>query len=601
MSAAACPASRRNARIEGPPSRSMPAWRGVVTDPVRALAARVPVPYPAAHGSRTPQSASRGARPDALLGGSGREPRSRDRGHRGGGAPGREGRLPPGALPLALLLPDRGGGALRSRGADPGPHHRVTGEAGLRLRRRDRGLPLGAAGGRSPPQHGGGARRGRPPRGPLPQDAHPRRSPLPREVLLHARRPGLRLGRAARGAHRDARVLGPVVPRSGAPHRARGGAGPLLPDGHRLAVRRGRRRGRRAARRVGDDAARPRHRERRLRRGGEPRGARGRHPLLGSVVRGRSLRARAGARLRRRGGGARRRVRPRRDRAHPPPLAVPARSAHRRVRGPRQTLPRLSRSRVAHSSQSGEAGQGRACRSRSCSVSDDPLRILAGPADASSATAQRAAGERSKPEGRAASRRRAEQYRWPAEWEPHRATWLSWPHNRETWPGRLEHVEAAFCAMVRALEGRETVCINVADAALEERVRRCLRSAGVAVESAVEIHRIATDDAWVRDHRPIFLLRDSEGRRERLLLAFRFDAWGGKYPPWDRDDQVPRRMAESLGLPHRSVDLVLEGGSIDGNGAGTLLTTESCLLHPNRGARRTRETLEKPLPQNLPP
>jgi agmatine deiminase len=190
-------------------------------------------------------------------------------------------------------------------------------------------------------------------------------------------------------------------------------------------------------------------------------------------------------------------------------------------------------------------------------------------------------------------------YRWPAEWELHRATWLSWPHNPETWPGRLERAEAAFCAMVRALEGRETVCINVGDAALEARVRGLLRAAGVAVDRSVELHRIPTDDAWVRDHGPIFVVRDAAGRRERLLLDFVFDAWGRKYPPWDRDDDVPRRTAEVLGLPRRRVDVVLEGGSIDGNGAGTVLTTESCLLHPNRGAGRTREGLERVLRETL--
>jgi agmatine deiminase len=94
-------------------------------------------------------------------------------------------------------------------------------------------------------------------------------------------------------------------------------------------------------------------------------------------------------------------------------------------------------------------------------------------------------------------------------------------------------------------------------------------------------------------------VRDAGGGRERLLLDFVFDAWGRKYPPWDRDDDVPRRTAEALGLPRRRVDVVLEGGSIDGNGAGTLLTTESCLLHPNRGAGRTREGLEEVLRETL--
>lgn len=189
-------------------------------------------------------------------------------------------------------------------------------------------------------------------------------------------------------------------------------------------------------------------------------------------------------------------------------------------------------------------------------------------------------------------------YRWPAEWEPHRATWLAWPHNRETWPGRLDRVEAAFVEMVRALHEREQVCILVLDDVVAERVRSRLRAGGVDPDRGVELHPIPTDDAWVRDTGPIFLVREGDGGRERAALDFRFDAWGGKYPPWDRDAALAGRVARALELPHHPVELVLEGGSIDGNGAGVLLTTESCLLHPNRG-RRTRELLERMLAEVL--
>jgi agmatine deiminase len=186
-------------------------------------------------------------------------------------------------------------------------------------------------------------------------------------------------------------------------------------------------------------------------------------------------------------------------------------------------------------------------------------------------------------------------YRWPAEWEPHRATWLSWPHNPETWPGRLEAVQATFAVLVRLLHAHESVCINVADEEMEEDVRKRLLQAGVDVDRGVEFHRIATDDAWVRDHGPLFVVRDQGEVRERALVDFRFDAWGRKYEPFDRDAAVPRHMADSLSLPRHAVDLVLEGGALDGNGRGTVLTTESCLLHPNRGPGRTREGLEQVL------
>ena len=190
-------------------------------------------------------------------------------------------------------------------------------------------------------------------------------------------------------------------------------------------------------------------------------------------------------------------------------------------------------------------------------------------------------------------------YRWPAEWEPHAATWLSWPHNVETWPDNLEAAEGAFVAMVRALADHEAVRINVADAAMEERVRRRLAADGVEAEGRVEFFRFATDDAWVRDHGPVFLVRENDGRRERAVADFRFDAWGGKYPPWDRDDAIPRRVAEALGLPRFAADFVLEGGAVDGDGAGTVLTTESCLLHPNRGAGRSRDLMERRLHEFL--
>jgi len=183
--------------------------------------------------------------------------------------------------------------------------------------------------------------------------------------------------------------------------------------------------------------------------------------------------------------------------------------------------------------------------------------------------------------------------RWPAEWEPHAATWLSWPHNRETWPGRLAAAEASFVAMVAALHGRERVCINARDAAHAEHIAGQLRAAGV--ERGCEIHPVPTDDAWVRDHGPIFLV----GASGPALVDFRFDAWGGKYPPWDQDDAVPGRIAALRGAQRFQADFVLEGGSVDGNGEGTALTTEACLLSGNRlrpgEAPRSREEMERRL------
>ena len=188
--------------------------------------------------------------------------------------------------------------------------------------------------------------------------------------------------------------------------------------------------------------------------------------------------------------------------------------------------------------------------------------------------------------------------RWPAEWAPHRATWLSWPHSRETWPGTglLEAVEDAFCEMVRAILPGEAVEINVASPEQADHVRGRLSGAGIADLSDVRFRGIPTDDAWIRDHGGIVVAEQGpDGREERVLLDFEYDAWGGKYPPWDRDAAVAAQMARVTRIRHEPVDLVLEGGSIEGDGEGTILTTESCLLNPNRarpGVDRSRAALE---------
>lgn len=190
-------------------------------------------------------------------------------------------------------------------------------------------------------------------------------------------------------------------------------------------------------------------------------------------------------------------------------------------------------------------------------------------------------------------------YRWPAEWEAHEATWLSWPHNRDTWPGCLEAVEDTFGTIVRELSLRERVCINIANPAMVDRAKACLQRAGVEPDAPVDFFEIATDDAWIRDHGPIFVVREADGKAEKALVDFGFDAWGKKYPPWDQDNAVPRHIAAATGLRRFEADFTLEAGSIDGNGKGVVLTTESCLLHPNRGPGRTREEMATRLAESL--
>lgn len=180
----------------------------------------------------------------------------------------------------------------------------------------------------------------------------------------------------------------------------------------------------------------------------------------------------------------------------------------------------------------------------------------------------------------------------PAEWAPHRGTWLSWPHRESSWPGRFEPVPAVFAEIVRHLAEREDVHINVADEGLEERARKTLRRAAVP-STNIFFHRHPTNDAWCRDHGPIFLNRVAGGRPEQLILDWGYNAWGGKYPPFDDDDRIPSRIGAALGIPVIEPGIVLEGGSIDVNGRGTLLTTESCLLNPNRNGGLGREAIEQ--------
>lgn len=186
--------------------------------------------------------------------------------------------------------------------------------------------------------------------------------------------------------------------------------------------------------------------------------------------------------------------------------------------------------------------------------------------------------------------------RWPAEWEPHRATWLSWPHNTETWPTHLEEVEDAFCEIVRVLVQGEEVEINCGIPGLIRHIGRKLDDAGVGNRLRIRYRTIPTNDAWVRDHGAIYVFDESETSLRRRALHFRYDAWGQKYPPWGFDELVGYQMAVATGDPCTKADLVLEGGSIDGDGDGTILTTESCLLNPNRvypGQDRSRATLER--------
>jgi len=188
----------------------------------------------------------------------------------------------------------------------------------------------------------------------------------------------------------------------------------------------------------------------------------------------------------------------------------------------------------------------------------------------------------------------------PAEWEPHEATWLAWPHNPEDWPGKFQPIPWVYAEIVRLLSARERVHILVDDLKAERRAGGILERAGANLDR-VSFHVWPTDRVWTRDSGPIFV-RDAEGRV--AVTNWRFNAWA-KYDDWHLDDQVPGRVAELLALPEWQPSLeladgsmqrlVLEGGSIDTNGQGILLSTEECLLSEvqQRNPGVSREQLER--------
>jgi agmatine deiminase len=169
--------------------------------------------------------------------------------------------------------------------------------------------------------------------------------------------------------------------------------------------------------------------------------------------------------------------------------------------------------------------------------------------------------------------------RMPAEWERHEATWIGWPHNTSDWPGKFAAIPWAFCEIARKVTAGELLYVLVRDAAHEASARRMMLKAGVDV-ARVRFFRKPTDRGWTRDSGPIVVRRNEDGAR--VVLRFRFNAWA-KYPNWKKDVTVPPAMSKVLGFPlvepmHNGRPVVLEGGSIDVNGAGTVLTTEECLL-----------------------
>jgi len=187
-------------------------------------------------------------------------------------------------------------------------------------------------------------------------------------------------------------------------------------------------------------------------------------------------------------------------------------------------------------------------------------------------------------------------FRMPAEWEPHAATWIAWPHNSADWPGRFTPVPWVYGEIVRKLSAVERVRILVQNEALEKQARRVLEKVGANLD-AVDFFRRETDRVWTRDYCPLFV---KNRRGETALTAWKFNGWA-KYPNHKRDAAIPAYLTKRLKLPAFTPGMVLEGGSIDVNGQGLLLTTEECLLSKvqQRNPGMSREEIEARLREFL--
>jgi agmatine deiminase len=191
-------------------------------------------------------------------------------------------------------------------------------------------------------------------------------------------------------------------------------------------------------------------------------------------------------------------------------------------------------------------------------------------------------------------------YHMPAEWLRHTATWLTWPKDPETWPDRVPRVQEIFLEMMSALAPNEIVNLLVDDEETESSVRRRCNFPGAV---NIHFHRIPTIDSWIRDYGPNFVIRDESSQAQAFdsgagpsRLAYNdwiFNAWGNKYAELKEDDTVPELLEGFLQVPRFSPGIVMEGGSIEVNGAGCVLTTEQCLLNPNRNPHLSKVEIEE--------
>ena len=182
-------------------------------------------------------------------------------------------------------------------------------------------------------------------------------------------------------------------------------------------------------------------------------------------------------------------------------------------------------------------------------------------------------------------------YYFPAEFAQHEATWLSWPHKEASWPGKIEAIYPYYAQFIKILSQSEKVRINVADEAMKAFALIYIEQAGVDLNQ-VEFYFQPTNDAWCRDHGPAFLINPNAAQK-KVIVDWGYNAWGGKYPPFDLDDVIPTLIGKQFDIPVYHPGIVMEGGSVEFNGAGTLLTSTACLLNPNRNPHLNQDQIEQ--------
>ncbi|HRE51241.1 MAG TPA: agmatine deiminase family protein [Flavitalea sp.] len=181
-------------------------------------------------------------------------------------------------------------------------------------------------------------------------------------------------------------------------------------------------------------------------------------------------------------------------------------------------------------------------------------------------------------------------YYFPAEFVLHEATWLSWPHKEASWPGKINAIYPYYARFVREVAAGERVRINVNDHSMKQSAVDWLTRAGAPLEN-IDFFFHPTNDAWCRDHGPAFLVKPGAAA-PKVIVDWNYNAWGGKYPPYDLDDVIPTLVGREFGIPVYHPGIIMEGGAVEFNGRGSLITSESCLLNPNRNPHLGRKEIE---------